>query len=74
MGGSEFETLVVLANVRVVSNGLGLICEHAGRRFTLPAHAMLPGTTINHPGDTGMLVVPGWFAEENDLGRKRNRT
>jgi len=64
----ELDDLVLIPNVRAVSDGLALICQlRDGRRFSLPVRLIGPASQVRTPGDVGTLSVPRWFANDHDL-------
>jgi hypothetical protein len=59
--------VIELHDVRAISVGLTLICEMGGRRFGVPRQLILAGSQVCSVGDSGTLLVPAWFAEEQGL-------
>jgi hypothetical protein len=48
-------------------SGLALLCVIKGRRVWVPKLQMLQGSRLARPGDRGPLVVPDWFAADQEL-------
>lgn len=66
----ELDELVLIPDVRAVSDGLALFCQlRDGRRFSVPLRLIGPASQVRTPGDVGTLSVPRWFANEHDLTR-----
>lgn len=61
---------VELQNVKIVAESvLGLCCRIMGRDHWIALHRLLPGTTVSHFGDRGIIVVAKEFADEKALVR-----
>ena len=54
-------------DVRVVLEGLRLMCIVEGRAHPLPVIALHPECTLASAGDRGRLGVPRWWAKQRGL-------
>jgi hypothetical protein len=65
---SDGEELVLVPNVRAISDGLTLMCELADkRRVGVPLQMIGSRSEVRRPGDVGTLAVPRWFATDHEL-------
>ena len=48
---------MVMEPVLLVSDGVVLVLEHDGRRFSIPRDELQCGSTVSDAGDRGRLVI-----------------
>jgi hypothetical protein len=53
---------VTLSGRLVREGGMALLCEIDGQQVWVPRSQLLVGTTVQHVGDQGEIVIPHWLA------------
>jgi len=47
--------------------GLAILCDIGGQQVWVPRSQLLVGTTVQHAGDDGDIVIPRWLARNLQL-------
>jgi hypothetical protein len=62
------ETAVLYDDVEVLeTDGLGLTCRIGKQRVFIGKYVPVDGTTVHRKGDRGVLALPRWFVEQQQL-------
>lgn len=57
------EKYLAIPNVRAISDGLPLVCEIDGIRYGIARWAIRADSSVQAPGDHGLLVIEEGFAQ-----------